>query len=122
MSIRAWIAGAMAACLLCGCAGWNQVRHVTPAEYLSSRSPKVVRVALPETSLVLYSPSAQGDSLAGHLERDNPAAKVAVPAAEVRKMEVRGLSNTPAAIFMGACVGLAVASVVLSAKNHTSVR
>jgi hypothetical protein len=116
-----WVAGVVATCLMCGCAGWNQVRQVPPADYVSSRGPGRVRVALPETSLVLYSPSVKEDSLVGFLGQGQPTARVAVPASEIRKLEVRGFSDTTAAVFTGGCVALAVALAIISANHHPAM-
>lgn len=122
---RKCIAGLLAACLLGGCAGWNEVRHATPAEYLSKRKPARARIDLPETSLVLVQPAVQADSVVGFLAGVEPAQRVAVPASEVRKLEIRGVSPTTRKVILGgslAVVAVIVAALALSSGPSPPIR
>ena len=76
---------------LSGCSSWHSA-NVTPAQLLDDDPPDRVRVTKPDgTTLVLEHPQLLGDTLYGAAARNagSRGDTVAVPLADLRKVEVR---------------------------------
>jgi hypothetical protein len=105
--------------VLVGCSSWHSIGRGLPADYVAREKPSSVRVSLAESTLVLSRPVVRGDSVVGLAKEPKPARLVAVPAADIRKLEARSAKGSTAAkIIVGTFWAMGLAAMVALALYH----
>ncbi|TMQ53981.1 MAG: hypothetical protein E6K77_02410 [Candidatus Eisenbacteria bacterium] len=98
--------------VLMSCSSWHSIGKGPPADYVAREKPRSVRVSLAESTLVLSRPIVRGDTVVG-LDLDaRPVRPVALPAADIRNLEVPSpKGSTAAKVVVGTfwVTGLALA-------------
>ena len=106
----------MLAAFSLGCTTWKTER-LAPEQVITSKRPDHVRVLQASGArLELWAPRLSNDSLIGRLERGDSARLGAIALAEVRELQVRGVSAGKT-VLLAAGVGVAVLLVAAAASS-----
>ena len=108
--------------LASGCASWHTIGEESPAAYLMRARPRVARLSLAESTLVLSRPVLHGDSVVGLAKEAKPSRPVAVPTADIRKLEVCSAKGSMAAkVAVGTFWVTGLALMVALAFHHPRI-
>lgn len=119
------------ACLLLlayvpGCTSWH-VGTPTPAQFIQDEQPNRVRVTRVDGStIMLHTPSVQGDSLYGKRETLTPRSEpttepFTIPLAEIESVAVRKFSAGKTLLLLGGITGVVLIAWVIDCSGRSGL-